>query len=217
MDEIVIIGDGGHSKVVQEIVMYSQHKVVAILDDKYKNVGKKKNVLYGPLSLCKQVMEKKERKLFIAIGDNKRRSHIVQRLGFSQDRYISLVHPSAVVSHSAQIGIGSIIMANCVIQPDTKIGNYAIINTGAIIEHDSVIEDYVHISPRVTLCGHVAVHEGSHVGAGAVVIPNIEIGSWSVVGAGAVVIRHVDCYDKVVGIPATSKQKEGVGDIDENV
>lgn len=203
MIEIVIVGDGGHSKVVQEVIAaLKEYKIIAVLDDKYSSAQKKGCLLYGPLSLSHTVIKRGNRKVFVAIGDNRTRLRIVERLGLSNDQYVSLVHPSSIVSCSATIGVGTVVMPNCVIQPHAKIGNHSIINTGSIIEHDSIIEDYVHISPNATLTGNVIVRQGSHVGAGATVIPGKEVGEWSIVGAGATVIRNVPSRQTVVGSPA---------------
>lgn len=210
MDEIVIIGDGGHGKVAQDIALLSNYNIVAVLDDKYHSpIQNNKGVLYGPISLCEKLLENEKRKLFVAIGDNGLRFRIIQALRFRSERFVSLIHPSAVVSRSSYIGVGTIVMANCVVQPNARIGNYTIVNTGAIVEHDNVIEDFVHISPNVTLCGNITIREGAHVGAGSVVIPNMEIGKWSIVGAGATVIRHVLDFETVVGVPAKNITKKG--------
>jgi acetyltransferase EpsM len=203
MNPIVVIGDGGHSKVIQDIIFaMGYYKIIAILDDKYKDIQNREGTLYGPIStLSSIVVREKKIKFIIAIGNNRVRSEFVKRLGFQKERYATLIHPSAIISPSASIGEGTVVMPNCVINANTEIGKHVIINTGAIVEHDNHISDYVHISPNTTLTGNVFVGEGTHIGASATVIPGIKIGEWSLVGAGSTVIKDIPAFSKAVGSP----------------
>jgi sugar O-acyltransferase (sialic acid O-acetyltransferase NeuD family) len=114
----------------------------------------------------------------------------------------TVVHPSAVVSHSAEIGAGSFLAANAVAGVHAKIGRHCIVNTGATIDHDNVIADGVNIAPGVHFAGNVHVEEDAFIGVGASVAPGIRIGARATVGAGAVVIRNVAPDTTVVGNPA---------------
>lgn len=200
--KIIIIGDGGHSKVIQEIIQSIKgYKIVAILDDRYSHVTEIEGIVYSPLYYFKHMMTQ-QTKVIIAIGNNQVRKKIVQRLQLPLDAYLPLIHPTAFVSPSAKIGFGTVVMPGAFITAKVKIGNHAIINTGAIVEHESRLADYVHLSPNATLTGNVSVDEGVHIGASATVIPSITIQEWSTVGAGATVIRHIPAYSKAVGCPA---------------
>ena len=126
--------------------------------------------------------------LIISIGDNRIRRMISQHM---QGVFGRAIHPSAIVSPSATIGEGTVIMQGAIVQADAQIGKHCIINTGASIDHESVIADYVHISPHSTLCGNVYVGEGSWIGAGSIVIPGLRIGRWCVIGAGSVVTKDI--------------------------
>jgi acetyltransferase EpsM len=203
MKPIVVIGEGGHSKVIQDIIAaVNDYKIVAILDDKYGDVQKREGILYGPISAVSSIInEYKNIKFIVAIGNNQVRSEIVNRIGLSKERFATLIHPTAIISPTARIGEGTVVMPNCVINANTEIGKHVIINTGAIVEHDNHISDYAHISPNATLTGNVTVGEGTHIGASATVIPGIKIGEWSIVGAGSTVIRNIPPFSKAVGSP----------------
>jgi acetyltransferase EpsM len=202
--DIAVIGAGGHGKVVRDIICSKkEYSLRAILDDKYAELKVEEDIFLGPISALQNIVAKYEGlKIVIAIGSNEVRKKLVSRLGLTSDYYISLVHETAVISPSAIIRHGTVIMANAVIQADVSIGIHAIINTAAIVEHDNCIGDYVHLAPRATLCGNVNAEEGTFIGAGATVIPGLCIGEWSVIGAGAAVISTIPSYSTAVGNPA---------------
>ena len=115
---------------------------------------------------------------------------------------VGVIHPTAIVSPSAQLGQGVQILAGAIVQARTWLGHHVLINTGAIIEHDSRIGDFAHVATGAHLAGGVQVGEGAFVGAGAVVIQAITIGEGAIVGAGAVVIHDVPAGTTVLGVPA---------------
>lgn len=200
--KIIVIGNGGHSKVIQEMIYSIKgHRIVAILDDKYTHITEIKGVIYSPLDYFKHIYTQ-QTKVIIAIGNNKVRKKVVSKLNLPLDTYISLIHPTALISQSARIGLGTVVMPGAFVTAKAMIGNHAIINTGSIVEHESRIADFVHISPNATLTGNVSVDEGVHIGASATVIPSIHIKKWSIIGAGATVISNIPAYSKAVGCPA---------------
>ncbi|GIN73220.1 putative acetyltransferase EpsM [Bacillus sp. J14TS2] len=206
--KIVMIGQGGHSKVIYDLVASQpDHEIIASLDDKNQVLERKHGQYIGPIFAFKRMLEMyPEAQFLIAIGNNKVRQLITNRLQLPKNKYVTLIHSTATVSSTARIGYGSVIMAHAVVQADARVGNHTIINTNAVIEHDSQVGDYVHISPSSTLTGNVTVGEGAQVGAGATIIPAIKIGEWSVIGAGATVIHAIPSFSKAVGVPAMIKK-----------
>ncbi|WP_394186449.1 acetyltransferase [Metabacillus halosaccharovorans] len=213
---IVIIGNSGHSKVVKDIILSNQNlHIVGYLDDKFEDYIIMDEMFYGPISAYQFLLDKFERiKFIIAIGHNQTRKRIVNKMNLEESMYVTPVHPSAIISPSARIGRGTVVMANTVINADAVIGNHVIVNTGSIIEHDSKVNDFVHISPSATLTGCVQLGEGVHIGAGATLIPNVKVGDWSTIGAGATVINSIPSNITAVGIPA--KSKEGCNHVTKN-
>ncbi|MDH4423924.1 acetyltransferase [Bacillus cereus] len=202
--KIVIIGQGGHSKVVKDIVLSNnESEIVGYLDDRYEEITTVDSIYFGPISTAYEMINYfNQIKFVIAIGDNKARKIIVERLQLSNDCYTTLIHKTAVVSPSAKIGNGTVIMPNVVINADTQIGNHTIINTGSVVEHDNIVGDFVHISPNVTLTGSVIIKEGVHIGAAVTMIPSAKVREWSIIGAGSVVTNDVPPHCTAVGIPA---------------
>ncbi|OAS17195.1 acetyltransferase [Paenibacillus oryzisoli] len=201
---IVVIGEGGHSKVIRDIIRSKPlNQIVAMLDDKYSELTYREGMYQGPISAAHQLRDLgRELKWVVAIGNNEIRKSIVMKLGLPYEDYVTLIHETAVISPSATLGHGSVIMANAVIHADAHIGHHTVMNTGSIVEHDCQIADYVHIAPRATLTGAVVIQEGSMIGAGATIIPGKQVGEWATVGAGATVIHDVPSFRTAIGTPA---------------
>ncbi|MDR7000607.1 acetyltransferase [Neobacillus niacini] len=202
--KIAMIGRGGHSKVISEMIRTNEnYQIVAYLDDKYENVILMENIFCGPISSINKLLKYDPNiKFIIAIGNNKTRKLIVEKLNLTNEYYVTIIHKSSIISNCSKIGNGTVIMPGSVINADAEIGDHSIINTGAVIEHDCVIGNFTHVCPGATLTGTVNVELGAFVGAGATVIPNIRVGEWATIGAGATVIQNVPSYCTAVGNPA---------------
>ncbi|WP_423409238.1 acetyltransferase [Heyndrickxia sp. MSNUG] len=213
--KIAIIGQGGHSKVIRDVIRAMEGaEIVGCLDDKFKTEFYHEQVFYGPVnSAIRFANDFPEVKFIVAVGNNQVRKQIVDCLGLPSTFYTTLIHPTAHISPHTSIGPGSVVMPCAVVNSDARVGAHAIINTCAVVEHDSDIEDFVHISPNATLTGNVTVREGAQVGASATIIPGMEIGKWAIVGAGATVINHIPANCTAVGVPAIVKMKEVTGGV----
>ncbi|EGQ1625423.1 acetyltransferase [Staphylococcus pseudintermedius] len=206
MKKLILIGKGGHAKVVRDIAdMSDVYQVVGYLDDAIDQYHVKDGVFYDNLAQIENY--RSDYYFCIAIGNNDVREQIFNMSQVDIDRFATLIHPTAVVSPSASIGEGSVVMAQAVINAATNIGNHAIINTGAIVEHDNQIADFVHVSPHATLTGGVTIDEFVHIGAGATILPKIHIGHHVIVGAGATVVKNVGEHMTVIGTPARPKEE----------
>lgn len=191
-----IFGASGHGKVVSELIINSNTKVDAFLDDQPKE-----SYLNDIPVLNASEIENSSANtsLIIAVGNNKNREEISLR--YQNFSFYNSIHKTAFVSPSANLGFGTVVMLYAIINAGAKIGNHVIINTAAIIEHDCHIDDFVHISPNVVLSGNINVGTGSHLGTGVIVIPGVNIGKWCTIGAGTVVIKDVPDGATVVGNP----------------
>jgi sugar O-acyltransferase (sialic acid O-acetyltransferase NeuD family) len=188
--EFVLIGAGGHAKVIIEIIEESGGHIDHIIDDNPKTAILSGYRVTNERSFTSPVI--------VAIGDNKIRKKFVQLVN---SEFGKAVHPRANISSRCKIAEGTVVMAGATINSDVMIGKHCIINTNASVDHDCKIGDFVHISPKVTLAGNVTVDEGSHIGIGSTVIQGRHIGKWVTIGAGAVIIEDVPDYAVVVGVP----------------
>ena len=202
---VVIIGAGGHAKVIADIIDKSKDIVIGFLDDnKTKGdiiVKEEQYKVIGRIDDCRKIqLESPEIEFVIAIGNNKVRKQIAER--YENLKFYTAIHPSSQIALDVEIGEGTVVMANTSINTSVKIGKHCIINTGTIIEHDNILKDYVHISPNATLCGTVEIGGLTHVGAGATIRNNIKICDNCVVGAGSVVVKDIKQYGTYIGVPA---------------
>lgn len=199
-DKVVVIGGGGHAKVVISTLLACGIKIEGVLDDDETKIGK--DILGVPvIGNIENLSIGKFKYAIIAIGDNSKRKEIAREYG-NNCEWISAIHPKAYIAPGVSIGKGTIVFAGAVIQPGTEIGDHVIINTGAIVDHDCKVDNFVHVAPGCKLAGGVSVKEGVLLGIGSCVIPGVTVGSWSVVGAGSVVIRDVPSFSKIKGVPA---------------
>ena len=196
-EEVIVIGGGGHARVVIDGIQACGDAVVGILDDALA-VGS--TVLGIPvLGKTADWQRYPDKKFLIAVGSNAVRRRLAESM---TAEWYTMVHPRAVVSQYAQIGAGCVVMPNAVINAGAVVGAHCIINTGAIVEHDNRLADYVHISPAAALAGTVTVGAETHIGIGAQVRNNIQICGGCTVGAGAVIVKNITERGIYVGVPA---------------
>lgn len=196
---VIIIGAGGHAKVIADIVLLNGDKLVGFLDDDEEKQGKdiyKKYRIIGKLS---NIENHKDNLFVIAIGDNHTRAKIADSLNVN---YYTAIHPNAIIADTVKIGEGTVVMAGAIINPDTAIGKHCIINTQCSIDHDNRIGDYVHVSPGAHLAGTVSVGDYSWICTGATIINNTSIKNDIIIGAGATVISDAVESGTYVGTPA---------------
>lgn len=195
---IIVIGGGGHAKVVIATLQACGHQVVAVFDDNPQLWGQTiANVpIEGPLD---RLLAGPPGRAVIAVGDNRIRRELAARLRMN---WISVVHPTAHVDHSVKIGEGSVVFAGAIVQPGATVGQHVIINTLSSVDHDCSLGDFSHVGPGSHLAGDVEVKTGVFLGAGSVVIPGKMIGDNTIVGAGTVVIRDLPADVVAVGSPA---------------
>lgn len=196
-DAVVVLGAGGHAKVVVATLQAAGREVGGLLDDDPARHGT--TVLGHPVTgaIAGHPL-KPGHPAVLAIGDNRTR----RRLSGLELSWVSAVHPTAAVHPSVGLGDGTLVFAGAVVQPDTVLGDHVVVNTAASVDHDCTIGDFAHLAPGCRLAGGVRVGEGALLGIASAVVPGVTIGAWAVVGAGAVVTEDVPGGSIVAGVPA---------------
>lgn len=205
MKNIIVIGAGGHGRVIADLIKkLNNYQNVYFLDD----------FATGEVLGCKiigktddYVKYVNDYEFFVAIGNNKLRKSVIEKLINSNAKIATLIHPSAVIANNVEIGFGTCVIAGAVINPCAKIGNGVIINTSSSIDHDCVIGDYTHVSVGVRVAGGAKTESDVWLCIGAVVSNGVSICENVTIGAGAVVLKDITESGVYVGVPA-KKVKE---------
>lgn len=203
MNRLLLIGAGGHGKVVAEAAFASgQWSEIAFLDGRFPELSQ---ILKWPVvgrDVDPKVFLTDFPEIFVAIGDNPLRASriaLLLRMGF---RVPTIIHPSAWVSPSATLDAGTVVMAGAVVSACAILGRGCIVNTGATVDHDCRLGDGVHVSPGAHVGGGASIGERSWIGIGAAVRHDVRIGADVTVGAGAAVVENLPPESKAVGVPA---------------
>jgi sugar O-acyltransferase (sialic acid O-acetyltransferase NeuD family) len=208
---VVIIGTGGHARVVIDLLHKLGRTVQAAVEvspptwDRHALEVPVKGDDAAVLAYDPNTVE-------LALGIGMPSAEPVAGLGLRLAiaahyaergyRFPPLVHPSAIIGSECSIGDGAQIMAGAILQAGCSVGHFAIVNTGACVDHDCVLGVGCHIAPRATLGGSVKVGTETLVGIGATVRQGIVIGDRSLIGGGAMVVVNIDSGEQRAGVPA---------------
>lgn len=205
MDKIIVIGGGGHAKVLISILKKCSYEVVGYTD--HYDRGSILGVSYlGKDSVLKEIREE-SRVSHAVVGIGKvdcsdtrlRIQEDVKRLGFT---FPIITSPRASVNEDVVLGEGTVVFDGAVINSGARIGRACIINSNSTVEHDCRIDDDVHIGPGAAVSGGVEIGHHCMVGVGASIRHGVTIASKALIGAGATVSRNLEGAGTYVGTPA---------------
>jgi sugar O-acyltransferase (sialic acid O-acetyltransferase NeuD family) len=137
-----------------------------------------------------------------AVGAPALRRRMVAAATTSGARFVTAVHPTAILTSRVKLGAGVAIAAGSILTTNISIGDHVHVNVGCTISHDCRLAEFVTVSPGAHIAGRAILDEGCFIGLGANVLEGRRIGAWSTVGAGATVIHDVPANATVVGVPA---------------
>lgn len=208
---LIILGSIGNCldivDTVQDLIRSSKKfkfELKGFLDDNQSYHGK---LVYGlpvlgPLSYAQN---EKGAKFINGIGSSKnfnKKEDIINGTGLLLEDFISIVHPSSIISQSAKISEGTVVLGNVVISAQVDIGCHTMILPSCIVGHDCKISNYVTMGAGVVISGSVNVGQKSYLGAGSIIRENLTIGEKSLLGMGAVLVRDLPSNSIYVGNPA---------------
>lgn len=202
---LVIIGASGFAREIFDLanVCYGDDpdfKIKGFLSDGPSDI---EDMGYpGVLSKVAEYQVQPDDVFFCGIGSVIDRKKTVEIIKSKGGNFISLIHPTAVISPSVNIGEGVGIKAFCVLASDVKLGSYTFLQSSVIMGHDVSIGSYCHINSFSFFAGHARVEDEATINAGAKIIQNVTIGHRAKVGVGSVVIRNVKAGVTVFGNPA---------------
>jgi len=207
---VVILGAGGHARVLISLLRLIDRPIHALLDDdptKHSQAIDGLSITGAFDRLLQYPADEVE--LVNAIGSAHRptaRQAVYEqftKLGYT---FATLIHPAAIIAPQANVQPGAQVMASATIQAGAQIESNCLINTASVIDHDTTIGAHSHIASGATICGSVRVGKGCHIGAGATVIQGMTLGEGVVVAAGATVVNDVGDQQLVQGTPAKPRR-----------
>lgn len=201
----MIIGGGGHAKVVLDILLAAEQTVAGFCDPSWQVGDCIRGIpCLGDDSALPAVLASGVTDAIVALGNNGLRERVARQLRSAGFTLINAIHPSAQLSPTVKVGEGVAVMPNAVINADTLIGDNVIINTGATVDHDCRIGNATHIAPGTHLSGYVTIGERVLIGVGSAVGrgQQLFIGDDAVIGTGSVVVQDIPAQAIMVGNPA---------------
>lgn len=195
MSRIVIIGAGGHGRVIADIARCCGHDVAALV-----------SAATGA-EVAQAVRDQNADAAFIAIGFNPVRERVQLAASAAKVSLATLVHPFTAVADGVVMGAGSAVMPGAVVGPGAQLGAGVVVNTNASVDHDCILGDFVSVSPGAALGGTVRVGARSWIGIGATVIHGITVGEDSVVAAGAALVSDLPSLVMAMGVPGRIRRR----------
>ena len=206
MQSVVIIGAGGHGRVVLDILRaQGRFQPVGFVDADTRLAGTKVGgvTVLGPANLLPKLRQQQRvGHAIVAIGDNRTRQRYLAELEAEGFELVSAIHPTAFVSPTATLGRNVVVGPQAAVITEARLGDAVIINTGSIVEHECELAEGVHVAPGACLAGRVRVGAFAFIGIGAQVIQCLAVGEGATVGAVAVVLADVPDGATAVGVPA---------------
>lgn len=209
--KVVVIGGGGHAKVVISILKkLKSFDIIGYTDN--INKGELLKIPYlGTDEILAEMIKQGVNNAVIGVGQIKSaaiRIAIVEKLAGLGFIFPSIISPDSTINEDVFIDEGTVIMDGAVINTGTQVGKFAIINTKTSIDHDCKIGNFTHLAPGVTLSGGVYIGNKVLIGIGTSIKEGIQIVENCLIGGGSLVIKDLILPGQYVGIPAKRLEKQ---------
>jgi sugar O-acyltransferase (sialic acid O-acetyltransferase NeuD family) len=208
MKKVIVVGSGGHAKVVIDILTaMSRIQIAGVtsVDLAAGSVFCGYKVLGNDSALPQLYSDGKFDELAIGIGgykDNELRTKIFTNLKSLGFKITTVVHPTAFVSNTVKLGEGCVIFPGVLLNTEVQIGYNSIVATGASIDHETIIGNNVLVSAGVTIGAYANIHDNALIALGVKIISGITIGAKTLIGAGSVVVKNIESNSVAMGVPA---------------
>lgn len=209
MRDLLIVGAGGFARETAEAVRAVNAarptwRLLGLLDDdplRHGTIVSGAPVL-GPVDA---VHDRPDAAVVLAVGrpsDYGSRRRLAERLALPDDRYATIVHPTATLGASCRVGAGSVLLAHVDLTADAHVGRHVAVMPQVVLPHDVRVDDWATLASGVRLGGACHVEDGAYVGAGVLVREGLTIGARALVGMGSLVTRDVPPERTWFGSPA---------------
>ena len=204
MKAIIIIGAGGHAAELRDYINHNnearpknQIEVIGFIDDdeeSYHHYEFKERFLGS----IKEHQVRKNVSYLMGIANLAYRKSIIQKFNNEGASFIGLIHPTAIISPSSEIGEGTVVSHNASVGAKVKIGKFNMLNSRCTIGHDTIIGDFNFISPQVAISGNTTIGDENLIGTNACTIPRMTIGNKNKIAAGMVIYKPVSNGETVM-------------------
>ncbi|MGO9377194.1 MAG: acetyltransferase [Dissulfurispiraceae bacterium] len=202
MDKIVVIGGGGHAKVLISVLKKTGYAIAGYTDRQDRGIILGVPYLGNDGILPELIRIHGHCQAIVGVGkidvSGLRLSlqHEIAALGFG---FPVIVSTDAIVNEAVALGEGTVVFDGVVVNSGSEIGRACILNTNSTVEHDCHLGDNVHIAPGVTLSGGVTIGANCMIGTGANVIQSVNICADCRIGAGSTVVNDITIPGTYVG------------------
>ena len=207
---LVLLGAGGTARESVDLVAAiiqagSRWRIVAALDDDGSLTGTQIDgiEITGPLAHAR--LYPTDTRFIDTLGSPRNYAHrpgIIGGLGLSDDRFVTLVHPTASVSPSAFLGPGSLVFAFATVGAGARLGCHVTVLPHGAVSHDAIVGDWTQIATAAIVSGAAHIGRCCYIGAGSTIIDGATVGDGALVGMGSVVLKQVPPGVVVAGNPA---------------
>lgn len=214
MKKIILVGTGGHAAEVREYIHYHNRlkpeaslEILGFLDvndQLYQHYGYTEPYL-GTAEDHKVIADAE---YMFCFGNMIYKEELVASYRKQGAKFLTFIHPTALIAESSTIGEGVLISHNASVGPMTVIGDFNILNSRCTIGHDTVLKDYNFISPQVSLSGNTMVGSYNMFGVNSATIPEVNIGDNNTIGAGSIITKDVEDDGIIVGVPGKMIKKK---------
>ena len=178
---LLVVGAGGYGRSVAEAAELSgQFEVVGFLDDLLPVGETVLGVpLLGPVASMTQYRTRADQ-VIVAIGNNAVREKLMLQLVGVDFNLATVLHPRAIVSTSAVLGVGSVVMAGAIVGTEARLGVGSIVNCGAVVDHHATVEDFGHLGVSASMAGGTVLGRGAWMQAGSALGYGVKVGAGEV-------------------------------------
>lgn len=203
--KIIIVGAGGLARMIYswlpDFLINNDWELIGFLSDSPDDL-KGYNYDEPILSSIDAYKPTDNEVLVMAISDPKNKLLIAEKLERKGGKFITLIHPTAIIGKNVEIGRGCVICPSAILTCDIQIGNFVMVNIGVTVGHDAKIDEGCTINAHSDITGYAQLGRGVFLGSHAVITPKIKVKKFARIGAGSIVVKQVQSDTTVFGIPA---------------
>jgi sugar O-acyltransferase (sialic acid O-acetyltransferase NeuD family) len=213
-ERIIIVGAGGFGR---EVLQWARHawpehvsKIAGFLSaDPTKLDGHALTlpILGSPADFQPQPSDG----FVLAIGVPGVRRQVAEQLEANGARFLTVIHPTAIVADTAAIGSGSVVCPAAVVSDAVQLGRFVLVNYHASLGHDAAAGDFAVLSPYATLGGSARIGEDAFLGLHASVAPGRRVGRGGQVSVNSAVMHDTGDEALVYGVPGQIRPQVHLG------